>query len=180
MDSLLFQYRRIIGDGGPAREVLSQLVGCVFASFAEYGPAITLWQDERPLLEKLPGFDCVTNAEAEAERLWTKVILQGIEGGVFRPDLDPQLAYRIIRDAIWMVVRWYRPDGPLSTQELAEQYVAILLDGIDSRSCYSGARLDASQVRPTVTAAIPCGAQPRTGRLTCRQTRPSARLAEGI
>jgi len=140
MDALLTQYRRIIEEGGPPREVLSRLVGCVFASFAGHRGAITLWQDERPNLEKLPGFEYLAQAEADAERLWTEVIRQGIEGGGFRQDLDPRLAYRVIRDAIWMAARWYRPDGPLTTRQLAAQYVAIMLDGIDSQDCYSGAR----------------------------------------
>ena len=34
------------------------------------------------------------------------------ESGAFRPDLDPWMLYRMIRDAIWVSVRWYRPDGP--------------------------------------------------------------------
>jgi len=140
MDALLIRYRHIIADGGPPREVLSRLVGCVFASFAGQQAAIMLWQDQRPALESLPGFDYLAQAEGEAELLWTEVITRGIKGGEFRQDLDPRLTYRVIRDAIWMAARWYRPDGPLGTQQLAEQYVAILVDGIDSRRCCSGTR----------------------------------------
>ena len=45
-------------------------------------------------------------------------------------DLDVDLAYRFIRDTVWVAVRWYRPDGGLSAETFADQYLAILLDGI--------------------------------------------------
>ena len=45
-------------------------------------------------------------------------------------DLDVDLAYRFIRDTVWVAVRWYRPDGGLSADAVADQYLAILLDGI--------------------------------------------------
>ena len=45
-------------------------------------------------------------------------------------DLDPKLAHRYIRDAIWVAVRWYRPGGRLSSSQLADQYLTLMLDGM--------------------------------------------------
>ena len=132
-DDLLADYRRIIAAGGPPRQVLSQLANSVFASFTGHRAAIAVWQNERQSLGHRPGFAYLAEAEAEVERLWTEVIRQGIEAGEFRKDLDPRLAYRFVRDSIWMAVHWYSPDGPLTTQQLADEYLAIMLDGIDSR-----------------------------------------------
>ncbi len=140
VDELLADYRRIIAAGGPPREVLSRLANSVFASFAEHRAAITVWQNERQILDRRPGFAHLAQAQAEVERLWTEVIRQGIETGEFREDLDPRLAYRFMRDSVWMAVHWYSPHGPLTSQQLAAHYLAIMLDGIDSRRCYSGAR----------------------------------------
>jgi TetR/AcrR family transcriptional regulator, cholesterol catabolism regulator len=133
VDELLADYRRIMAEGGPPREVLSRLANNVFASFAEHRAAITVWQNERQTLEHQPGFAHLAQAQAEVERLWTEVIRQGIEAGEFREDLDPRLTYRFIRDSVWMAVHWYSPDGPLTSQQLAAHYLAIMLDGIDSR-----------------------------------------------
>ena len=133
VDELLSDYRRIIADGGPPRQVLSRLANSVFASFAEHRAPIMVWQKERQNLERRPGFAYLAEAQAELERLWTEVIRQGIEAGDFREDLDPRLAYRFIRDSVWMAVHWYSPDGPLTSQQLAAHYLAIMLDGIDSR-----------------------------------------------
>jgi hypothetical protein len=37
--------------------------------------------------------------------------------------------YRLIRDAVWLSIRWHRPDGPYSTHQLAEDVTALFLHG---------------------------------------------------
>jgi AcrR family transcriptional regulator len=138
VDALLADYRRIIADGGPPRVVLSRLVNAVFASFVGHKAAITVWQNERANLAQLPGYGYLVQAEEEVERLWTEVIGQGIAAGEFRPDLDPRLVYRFLRDVVWMAVRWYQPGGRLTTDQLASQYLTIVLDGIESKPVRRG------------------------------------------
>ena len=57
----------------------------------------------------------------------------GVEDGSFRADLDVELAYRFLRDTVWVGVGWYRPGGALSIDAIAEQYLSIVLDGITTR-----------------------------------------------
>jgi AcrR family transcriptional regulator len=132
IDELLPEYRRIVQEGGPAREVLSQLVTAAFASFERHRPAILVWQSEGMHLRELPRFAYVQQAEAETELLWTKVIRRGIRSGEFRRGLDVKLVYRFIRDVVWVAARWYRPEGRLAIQQVAAQYLSIVMDGIDS------------------------------------------------
>ena len=132
IDEFLPEYRRIVEAGGPAREVLSQLVATAFGAFERHRPAILVWQGEGLHLKEIPRFAYVAEAEAETERLWTLVIRRGIRSGEFRKGLDVKLAYRFIRDVVWMAARWYRPEGRLTVRQLAAQYLTIMLDGIDS------------------------------------------------
>ncbi len=132
IDALLPEYRRIVEEGGTAREMLTELVSTAFASFERHRPAILVWQSEGLHLREVPRFAFVAGAEAETEQLWTQVIRRGIRSGEFRKGLDPKLAYRFIRDVVWMAARWYRPEGRLTIKQLAEQYLSIVLDGIDS------------------------------------------------
>ena len=83
-------------------------------------------------LRELPRFAYVQQAEAETELLWTKVIRRGIRSGEFRRGLDVKLVYRFIRDVVWVAARWYRPEGRLAIQQVAAQYLSIVMDGIDS------------------------------------------------
>jgi hypothetical protein len=52
--------------------------------------------------------------------------------GVFRADVDAALVYRFIRDAVWIAVRWYRPDGRYQAEELAAVYLRIVLEGLEA------------------------------------------------
>jgi hypothetical protein len=55
---------------------------------------------------------------------------------VLRPDLNIELSYRFIRHMVWVAVRWYRPDKSLSHDDIAAQYLHILLDGISMPEAY--------------------------------------------
>ena len=56
----------------------------------------------------------------------------GVAGRSFRADIDVELAYRFLRDTVWVAVRWYRPGGPLTAETVARQYLSMVLDGIAS------------------------------------------------
>ena len=65
---------------------------------------------------------------------WLELLDEGVRSGALRGDLDTELVFRFIRDTVWVAVRWYRPGGPMTAQDVADQYLAILLDGIAPRS----------------------------------------------
>ncbi|TYB47243.1 TetR family transcriptional regulator, partial [Microbispora tritici] len=83
-------------------------------------------------LRSLPGdrFDYLLRAEDEVERMWVEQIRAGQAAGQFRDDVDPKLTYRMIRDTIWVTVRWFRPGGRLDTDHLADHFVKLLFDGL--------------------------------------------------
>ena len=180
VDELLADYRRIIAAGGPPREVLSRLANSVFASFAEHRAAIMVWQNERQNLDRRPGFAHLAQAQAEVERLWTEVIRQGIETGDFREDLDPRLAYRFMRDSVWMAVHWYSPGraahqsaarGALPRHHAGRHRLAALLLRYPIRRQQGSAYQNSPAWWRWCAALL-------TGQLLL--TRPSARLAKRI
>ena len=67
---------------------------------------------------------------ARVEASFTSVIEQAVERGMFRPDLDPALAYRTIMGAVAWVTRWHRPDGQFTIQEIGEIQARFWLDGL--------------------------------------------------
>jgi TetR/AcrR family transcriptional regulator, cholesterol catabolism regulator len=130
LDELLAQYRAIASEGGSSVEVLSRLVQAAFGSFDRHRAAITVFQNERQYLLQFPRFSYLAKSEQAVTRIWMKVIREGVTSGELRGDLDPKLAHRYIRDAIWVAVRWYRPGGRLSSGQLADQYLSLMLDGM--------------------------------------------------
>jgi AcrR family transcriptional regulator len=130
LDELLATYRAIVSDGGSSIEVLSRLVHAAFSSFDRHRAAIMVFQNERQYLLNYPRFGYLAKSEQAVGRLWLKVIRDGIVSGDLRNDLDPKLAHQFVRDAIWVAVRWYQPGGRLSSSQLADQYLTLLLDGM--------------------------------------------------
>ncbi len=130
LDELLAQYRAIVSEGGTSIEVLSNLVRVAFSSFDRHRAAITVFQNERQYLMNFPRFAYLAKTEQAFSRLWMKVIREGIASGELRADLDPKIVQRFIRDAIWVAVRWYRPSGRLTSGQLGDQYLTMMLDGM--------------------------------------------------
>src|SRR5262249_563732 len=100
------------------------------------------------------------NAAEETERIWVEVLERGMETGVFRADVEARMVYRFMRDAIWVSVRWYRPDRRYRPDEIADFYLATLLEGIAQSSSSNAAlpppsRASSSAGVPTKSASIP-------------------------
>ncbi len=130
LDELLGTYRAIVLEGGSSVVVLSRLVHAAFGSFDRHRAAITVFQNERQYLLNYARFGYIAKSEQAVSRLWMKVIREGVAAGELRSDVDPKLAHRFIRDAIWVSVRWYRPGGRLTSTQLADQYLTFMLDGM--------------------------------------------------
>lgn len=129
LNELVDTYREI-AEGGDPITVLRGIVTEAFRSLGEHRAAITVLQNERNYLRTLPRFGYLTKAEDEVRRIWITVLRDGIDSGSFRADLDPTITYRFLRDSVWVAVRWFRQDGRLTPEDLAEQYLRMILHGI--------------------------------------------------
>jgi TetR/AcrR family transcriptional regulator, cholesterol catabolism regulator len=63
------------------------------------------------------------------EALFREAIADGISAGEFT-DVDPRLGAMLILSSLNGVAAWYRPDGQLSPDQIADQYADLLLRGI--------------------------------------------------
>jgi TetR/AcrR family transcriptional regulator, cholesterol catabolism regulator len=95
--------------------------------------AVAIYQNEARHLAEQDRFGYIRDRLAEFRTLWRTILRDGIADGSFRADLDVDLAYRFLRDTVWVGVGWYRPGGSLDVQTVAEQYLSIVLDGMSAR-----------------------------------------------
>ncbi|SMC79969.1 TetR/AcrR family transcriptional regulator [Lentzea albidocapillata] len=130
LDELFTRYREVVEAGLGPKQTLKALVVASFEAIDTRHAAVAIYQNEAKHLTPLERFSYIEDRSAEFRKLWTVLLEEGMSTGVFRPDLDVDVAYRFIRDTVWVAVRWYRPDGGLAAVEVADQYLAILLDGI--------------------------------------------------
>jgi TetR/AcrR family transcriptional regulator, cholesterol catabolism regulator len=129
-DELMAANKATIEKGADPRETISELVRICFGTLEPHRAAITVMQNDWNYLKQFERFDYLTKAEAETEKLWVDQIKLGQQTGLFREDIDPKLTYLMIRDTIWVAVRWFRPGGRFNTKGLAEHYIKVLFDGV--------------------------------------------------
>jgi AcrR family transcriptional regulator len=132
LDRVTGAYRRIAATGEDPEHALRALVREAFAAIATDPATVAVMVNEWNLFVQYPRFAYLRDIEEETERLWVSVIERGVNSGAFRPNLDPWMLYRMMRDSIWVSVRWYRPDGPDGPEQLADAYVDVLIGGIGS------------------------------------------------
>jgi AcrR family transcriptional regulator len=67
--------------------------------------------------------------KAALDAQFRELIRLGIEEGSIRP-CDPKIAAFTIAGALSWIGRWYRPDGPLTPDEIATQCIGLLTGGL--------------------------------------------------
>ncbi|SFQ09284.1 DNA-binding transcriptional regulator, AcrR family [Amycolatopsis arida] len=134
LDELFGTYAEIVAAGLGPRRTLEAVVTASFRSIHDHPAEVAIYQNEAKHLAQFDRFDYLERRNAEFRRLWNTILTDGVRDGVFRADLDVELVYRFIRDTVWVAVRWYNPGGTLSADDVAKQYLAILLDGIATGS----------------------------------------------
>jgi len=63
------------------------------------------------------------------ESLWRDVITEGVKAKLFNCD-DPALAARALLGIMNWTMTWYHSDGPLTVEQVADQYSNLLLNGL--------------------------------------------------
>jgi AcrR family transcriptional regulator len=134
LDGMLDRYREIVAEGRPPRETLEGLVRSSLNGMAENTAAIIIYQNEARYFSELPRFAYLRNTALEFRKIWIGVLAEGKRTGDFRPELDEELVYRLIRDTVWAAPRWFRPKGSMTAEKLASQYLDVMLEGIATPS----------------------------------------------
>ncbi|MFI6167467.1 TetR/AcrR family transcriptional regulator [Nocardia sp. NPDC051052] len=130
LDDLFGHYREIVGAGLSPRDTLEALVIASYQSFDRHHAAVAIYQAEAKRLRTAERFTYIADYNREFRELWHRVLTNGVTDGSFRPEIDVELAYRFLRDTVWVAVRWYQPGGPITVDNLAKQYLTIVLDGL--------------------------------------------------
>jgi len=126
-------YAAVLASGKGPAESLHDLVLTSLQVASEQPQATTIYQNERPYLRERPRFADVLAGAADIQRTWLLVIEKGVAEGSFRADIAPRVFYRLIRDAVWLSVRWHHPAGEYPTSQLADDITAVFLDGFSAR-----------------------------------------------
>ena len=131
-EELFGRYDEILASDEDARTKLEQAVRVSFEAIDQHPHEVAIFQNEADYLGGFERFAYLAERNEQSRNVWMTLLTEGVETGVLRPDLNIELTYRFIRDTVWVAVRWYRPGKSLSHDDIADQYLHILLDGISN------------------------------------------------
>ena len=127
---LFTTFEEIVGSHRSPRAKLEAVVRVSFEAIDQHHSEVAIFQNDASYLAGFERFGYLAERNARFEQLWRGVLQEGVDAGELRQDLDVDLVYRFLRDTVWVAVTWYRPGGALSADQVADQYLSILLEGI--------------------------------------------------
>ncbi|MYR42678.1 TetR/AcrR family transcriptional regulator [Streptomyces sp. SID5910] len=130
LEDLWGRYDTVLAAGLGPRETIEALVTESFREIGLHRPAVAIYQKEARHLQTQPRFGYLADSQQRFEKAWLGTLERGVRAEVFRADLDIRLTYRFLRDTVWVAASWYRPDGQHSPEEIARQYLSMVLEGI--------------------------------------------------
>ena len=126
---LLFERISVISNQPiPADEKLQQMIRAYLQILAENTDLSAVLLFEHRSLERKQHARHVPNRD-KFEALWREVLAEGVASKLFTCD-DPALTTRAILGILNWTITWYRPDGCLTIDQIADQYSNLLLSGL--------------------------------------------------
>ena len=113
---------------------LRALVHASLETASAHPHATEIYQNDVNYLRGLDRFAYLKGVGREVQTAWLGVITEGIDSGAFRSDIDPKVFYRLVRDAVWLSVRWFHPSAEYPVARFAEQCTALFLEGLGAAS----------------------------------------------
>ena len=121
----------VSGDGAADARLHDAAVDVVLTS-ADHMAAFTVFVRSMHLLDA-ENADAVRRERRLYHDRFRRLIEQGQGSGVFRREVDADVAVHTFLGAAHQIPTWFHPGGPLSIDQVAEQMVSLLLNGLRGR-----------------------------------------------
>lgn len=133
LEDLRIRYKAVLARDTDPRAKLHDLVVASLEVVEAHPHATEIYQNEVNYLTEIERFGYLRSAGKEVQSTWLEVINAGVRDGVFRSDLDPKVLYRLMRDSVWLSVRWFKPTKDYPVGRFAEDCISLFLDGLGTR-----------------------------------------------
>jgi AcrR family transcriptional regulator len=130
LDDLTSRYTAIVEEQSDPRTQLAELVRGSLAVIEAHPHATEIYQNSAGYLAKLEGYAHIKDSANAIQKTWINVLEAGVASGEFRSDIPPRVLYRLIRDSLWLSVRWFQPTEEYSMKRFADDFVSVFLEGL--------------------------------------------------
>lgn len=127
VDRMNAQAEAILRAGLPPEELLREMARGLLRNIADHRSEWAVFFRDYSALSG-ERRDHVIAARERYEGYWRQALDRGVEAGVLRP--TPALLVKGILGMLNYTYLWFEPDGALTPEELADEYVDTLLRGI--------------------------------------------------
>lgn len=129
-DHIWSRYDAVMSSEGTPRQKVEGVVRGSLEAIDQFNAEVKIFQNEGAFLANQERFSYMSDKSKRFRSMLTSQLQAGVEQGEFRADLNVELAFRFIRDSVWPVVAWFRPGGDLLIEEVIDEYLTMLFDGI--------------------------------------------------
>jgi AcrR family transcriptional regulator len=133
LEDLRSRYKEVLSGDTDPRTRLHDLIVASLQVTKAHPHATEIYQNDVNYLAQIERFSYLKNAGKEVQGIWLEVINAGVAQGTFRSDLDPKIIYRLMRDAVWLSVRWFKPTRDYPIARLAEDCTELFLNGLATK-----------------------------------------------
>ncbi|MBQ1061909.1 MULTISPECIES: TetR/AcrR family transcriptional regulator [unclassified Micromonospora] len=130
LTDLTYRYGEVLASEEKPATQLRKLVTSSLANIEAHPHATEIYQNSSGYLPKIEGYEHIREAAATIQRAWIQVLEAGIATGDFRNDIPVRVLHGMLRDALWLSVRWFKPTPSYSMANFADDFVSVFLDGI--------------------------------------------------
>ena len=123
--------RAIVNSTDSASNKLEKALKNHIQSFEKYQSELFVWISIEWFKAEFGGE--IATLGDEYDRLFRKIILEGMEKKEFRVDLDPKLLTFAVFGVYNYMQRWYSPHNGYSFDEISKQFNAFVLQGVERR-----------------------------------------------
>ncbi|MGW4424826.1 TetR family transcriptional regulator [Streptosporangium sp. NPDC004631] len=131
IDDRLRSFGRVLESFESPVDRLRQLILESLVAIDQFHAHVAIFSQEWRFLTE-ERFAAIKRKRDELDAKYEAVIRQGIEEGVFNPALQPRIVSVGILGMLTSAHNWYRPDGPLTVAEVADQFAELVLQGLVS------------------------------------------------
>ena len=129
LNDVIRAYREAVEAASGPRDAVERIVRTSTYTLTRHRAALTMLQNDWSYFSTQPRFAYLRKDLREIERIWISQLQRGVDAGVFRPDLNVKITYRLLRDILWLPMSALQAGG-FSIDEVVDEFLRLLFDGI--------------------------------------------------
>ena len=131
LEELLAATLPVISSATPPDEKIREIIHVGMDFIARHRDGVAVFLQERHFIHG-ERWNVIAGKRDMYERLVLGIVTEGMRSGAFVPT-EPKIATRGLLAMMWWCYTWYRNDGPLTADEIAEVFADMVLLGLGRR-----------------------------------------------